>query len=87
MKKSKLLTLISVLMILVLTLVSCGTTKTNTTDTKALTKVRLNEVVRSVFYAPMYAAIANGYFKEEGLDIELSTGQGAEATTSKTQVS
>jgi NitT/TauT family transport system substrate-binding protein len=35
----------------------------------------------------MYAAIANGYFKEEGLDIELSTGQGAEATTSKTQVS
>ncbi len=87
MKKSKLLTLISVLMILALTLVSCGTTKTNTSDTKALTKVRLNEVVRSVFYAPMYAAIANGYFKEEGLDIELSTGQGAEATTSKTQVS
>lgn len=80
MKKSKLLTLISVLMILVLTLVSCGTTKTNTTDTKALTKVRLNEVVRSVFYAPMYAAIANGYFKEEGLDIELSTGQGADKT-------
>ncbi len=86
MKKSKLLTLISVLMILVLTLVSCGTTKTTTTDTKALTKVRLNEVVRSVFYAPMYAAIANGYFKVEGLDIELSTGQGAEATTSETQV-
>ena len=43
-------------------------------------------LVRSVFYAPMYAAIANGYFKEEGLDIELSTGQGAEATISKTQV-
>ena len=44
-------------------------------------------VLATYFYAPMYAAIANGYFKEEGLDIELSTGQGAEATTSKTQVS
>ena len=60
--------------------------RTNSKDTKSLTKVRLNEVVRSVFYAPMYAAIANGYFKEEGLDIDLSTGQGAEAAISKTQV-
>ena len=57
MKKSKVLSLISVLMILVLTLVSCGTTKEKSPDTKELTKIRLNEVVRSVFYAPMYAAI------------------------------
>ncbi|GIM27697.1 ABC transporter substrate-binding protein [Clostridium polyendosporum] len=80
MKKSKLLTITSVLMILVLTLVSCEITKTNTKDTKALTKVRLNEVVRSVFYAPMYAAINQGFFKEEGLEIDLSTGQGADKT-------
>jgi NitT/TauT family transport system substrate-binding protein len=46
----------------------------------SLKKVRLNEVVRSVFYAPMYAAINQGYFKEEGLDIDLSTGQGADKT-------
>lgn len=52
----------------------------------SLKKVRLNEVVRSVFYAPMYAAINQGYFKEEGLDIDLSTGQGADTTPSKTQV-
>jgi len=45
-----------------------------------LKKVRLNEVVRSVFYAPMYAAINEGFFKEEGLDIDLSTGQGADKT-------
>jgi NitT/TauT family transport system substrate-binding protein len=45
-----------------------------------LTKVKLNEVVRSVFYAPMYAAINQGFFKEEGLDIDLSTGQGADKT-------
>jgi len=51
-----------------------------------LKKVRLNEVVRSVFYAPMYAAINEGFFKEEGLDIDLSTGQGADGTITKTQV-
>lgn len=54
--------------------------KPNTEAKKELTKVRLNEVVRSVFYAPMYAAINNGYFKEEGIDIDLSTGQGADGT-------
>jgi len=48
-------------------------------DTK-LTKVKLNEVVRSVFYAPMYAAINQGFFKEEGISIDLSTGQGADKT-------
>lgn len=41
-------------------------------------KVRLNEVTRSVFYAPMYAAISNGFFAEEGIDLELTTGQGAD---------
>ncbi|EYE88313.1 nitrate ABC transporter substrate-binding protein, partial [Fervidicella metallireducens AeB] len=45
-----------------------------------LVKIRLNEVVRSIFYAPMYAAINNGYFKDEGIEIELSTGQGADKT-------
>lgn len=45
-----------------------------------LQTVRLNEVVRSVFYAPMYVAINEGFFKEEGLKIDLSTGQGADKT-------
>lgn len=43
-----------------------------------LTKVRLNEVTRSVFYAPLYAAINLGYFTEEGIELELITGQGAD---------
>ncbi len=43
-----------------------------------MTTVRLNEVTRSVFYAPQYVAIANGYFKDENLDIEITTGQGAD---------
>lgn len=43
-----------------------------------MTTIRLNEVTRSVFYAPQYIAIANGYFAEEDLEIELTTGQGAD---------
>ncbi|GHV39449.1 nitrate ABC transporter substrate-binding protein [Clostridia bacterium] len=44
----------------------------------AETTVRLNEVVHSIFYAPQYAAIANGYFTDEGIKIELEAGQGAD---------
>ena len=42
-----------------------------------LQKVRLNEVAHSIFYAPMYVAIEEGYFAEEGIDLELKTGFGA----------
>lgn len=45
-----------------------------------LTKVKLNEVVRSIFYAPQYVAISKGFFAEQGLEIELTTGQGADKT-------
>lgn len=43
-----------------------------------LTKVTLNEVAHSIFYAPQYVAIENGYFRDEGLDLELVTGFGAD---------
>ena len=43
-----------------------------------LTKVTLNEVAHSIFYAPMYVAIENGYFADEGLDITLVNGSGAD---------
>lgn len=45
---------------------------------ETLTKVTLNEVAHSIFYAPMYAAIENDYFKEEGIELELVTGFGAD---------
>jgi len=42
--------------------------------------VRLNEVTHSVFYAPLYVAINEGYFSERGLEIELTNGGGADKT-------
>ena len=43
-------------------------------------KVTLNEVAHSIFYAPQYVAIEEGYFKDEGLDLTLVTGFGADKT-------
>jgi len=40
--------------------------------------VRLNEVAHSVFYAPQYVAIKEGFFAEEGIEIELTNGGGAD---------
>ncbi|AZB44072.1 ABC transporter substrate-binding protein [Bacillus sp. FJAT-42376] len=43
-------------------------------------KIRVAEVTRSIFYAPLYVAISKGFFKEEGLDIELTTAFGGDKT-------
>lgn len=53
--------------------------KKDSTEEK-LTKVTLNEVAHSIFYAPQYVAIEEGYFKDEGLDLALVTGFGADKT-------
>jgi NitT/TauT family transport system substrate-binding protein len=47
-------------------------------DTKELESVTLTEVAHSIFYAPMYVAIENGYFEEEGIDLTLVNGFGAD---------
>ncbi|MBO4573223.1 MAG: ABC transporter substrate-binding protein [Clostridia bacterium] len=44
------------------------------------TVLKINEVTHSVFYAPFYVAIENGYFLEEGIEIELTNGGGSDAS-------
>lgn len=43
-------------------------------------KVKIGEVTRSVFYAPEYVALTQGFFKDEGLDVELQTIPGGDKT-------
>lgn len=53
----------------------------NRKNTDGLKTIRVAEVAHSIFYAPQYAAIANGYFEEEGLKIDLSLANGADKVT------
>ena len=72
------LTLSLMLVLLVGIFNGCG--EKNTTKDESLIPVTLNEVAHSIFYAPMYVAIEEGYFMEEGIDITLVTGFGADKT-------
>ena len=57
-------------------LAGCG--KMDGTAGGKMKKVTLNEVAHSIFYAPQYAAIELGYFEEEGIDLTLVNGAGAD---------
>jgi NitT/TauT family transport system substrate-binding protein len=75
--KNKILkTLIGVIIILILIVSFEKITKTN--ESSDLTKVKLAEVTHSAFYAPLYVAIENKYFEDNGLDIELILTNGAD---------
>ncbi|MBY0097190.1 ABC transporter substrate-binding protein [Mesobacillus maritimus] len=56
--------------VLIIPLAACGQEKKE--------KIRIAEVTRSIFYAPLYAALDQGFFEDEGLDIELTTVWGGD---------
>ena len=64
--------------IIVLVLFGYSFWKKNNNDTDQLTQVKLSEVTHSAFYAPLYVAIENGYFKDEGIDLDLILTSGAD---------
>lgn len=68
----KLIALILVVLMSLGVLSACGE------KTEELKKITLSEVAHSVFYAPQYAALKLGFFEEEGLEIELINGGGAD---------
>ncbi len=83
MKKWLALALAAILCLCAFT--ACGSkeekdSKKEDTQEETLTKVTLNEVAHSIFYAPMYVAIEEGYFEEEGIELTLVNGFGADKT-------
>lgn len=85
--KKKLLSLLLASVMVVGMVCACGSDKssetsqtvkdTKETEEKKLVSVTLNEVAHSIFYAPMYVAIEEGYFEDEGIELTLVTGFGA----------
>lgn len=65
---------ITLLCLTALILSACGAGE------ESKTSIKLAEVTRSVFYAPQYVALEQGFFKEEGLDVELQTTWGGDKT-------
>ena len=80
MKKTTKFTIVVILLMIILTgtifLIKERITEKN--NNEEIHKIQLNEVTRSVFYAPQYVAISKGFFEEEGLKLEITTGQGAD---------
>ncbi|TCN24351.1 ABC transporter substrate-binding protein [Mesobacillus foraminis] len=61
-----------IILVLIIPLASCGQEKIQT--------IRIAEVTRSIFYAPQYVALAEGFFEDEGLKVDLATTAGGDKT-------
>lgn len=76
--KKKIIAILIAIILIVVVVVSVIKVTDKKEVKSDLTTIRLAEVTHSVFYAPMYVAIENGYFEEEGIEIELILTSGAD---------
>lgn len=75
-----------IILIICIAIIICGVVAyniklNNQKNNTGMKTIKLNEVTRSVFYAPQYLAIANGYFSNENIDLDITTGQGTDKVT------
>ncbi|WP_239618533.1 ABC transporter substrate-binding protein [Cohnella mopanensis] len=61
--------------LLLIVLAACGN---KSKDNDKLVTVKFSEVIRSIFYAPHYVAMSKGFFKEQGLNVDMNTSQGSD---------
>ena len=81
MKKKIIIFIVAGILILLLAALVLFDFNKENKDGEKLTQITLAEVTHSIFYAPQYVAIEQGYFEEVGLDIELILTSGADKVT------
>lgn len=79
MNKKRLTYVISIIILIAIIVSICVIKNNSTNDENALETINVSEVTRSVFYAPQYVAINNGFFEKNEIKIELTTSAGADA--------
>lgn len=75
----KLIISLVIILILIGAVIGVSCLRNRGTSDNGLQTIKLSEVTRSIFYAPQYVALSQGFFEEEGLKIELTTAQGADS--------
>ncbi|MBO7508053.1 MAG: ABC transporter substrate-binding protein, partial [Clostridia bacterium] len=70
----------SIFLLAIMVISTCIITTGCSNEKNSKQVIRVNQVTNSIFYAPLYVAINNGYFEDEGYTVELTTAEGSNTT-------